>query len=73
MLYEVITLFESNVNICSRFFDNEIGVVKKGALADIIVVDYSAPTPITDENINSHIIFGFIGRSVISTMINGIV
>jgi len=64
-------LFESNVNICSRFFDNEIGVVKKGALADIIVVDYSAPTPITDENINSHIIFGFIGRSVISTMING--
>jgi len=64
-------LFENNVNICSRFFHKEIGIIKKGALADIIVVDYSAPTPITDANINSHILFGFMGRSVVSTMING--
>lgn len=64
-------LFRNNVDICSRFFEKKVGVIKKGALADIIVVDYSAPTPLEASNINSHILFGFMGRSVVSTMING--
>ena len=64
-------LFGNNVLMCSRFFDKEIGIIKQGAVADIIVVEYSAPTPINENNINSHILFGFMGRSVVSTMING--
>ncbi len=64
-------LFENNAAICARYFDSPVGVIKKGALADIIVVDYQAPTPVTASNYNSHILFGMMGRNVISTMIDG--
>lgn len=64
-------LFENNAKICGRFFDKKVGVIEKDALADIIVVDYSAPTPITKDNIDSHMVFGLMGRSVISTVIDG--
>lgn len=64
-------LFENNRKITERFISKEIGVLKKDALADIIIVNYKAPTPITKDNINSHLVFGINGRNVITTMING--
>ena len=64
-------LLTNNAKICARHFDKPLGVIEKGALADIIVVDYDAPTPITAGNTSSHILFGMMGRSVRSTMING--
>lgn len=64
-------LLKNNAAICARHFEKPLGIIKKGALADIIVVDYDAPTPITADNIASHILFGMMGRSVVSTMING--
>jgi len=63
-------LFRNNRNIAGRFFD-EIGVIEAGAKADVIIVDYDAPTPIGPDNAYSHILFGMTGRSVDSTMING--
>jgi putative selenium metabolism protein SsnA len=64
-------LFANNAAICSKYFENPLGVIQVGALADIIVVDYDAPTPVTSANFNSHILFGMMGRNVVSTMING--
>jgi len=64
-------LFDNNKEICSRFFDGNVGVIEKDALADIIVVDYQSPTPITENNINSHMLFGLMGRNVVTTIING--
>ena len=64
-------LFKNNAAICARHFDSPVGIIKKGALADIIVVDYNAPTPVTANNFNSHILFGMMGRNVATTMING--
>lgn len=64
-------LFQNNAAICKRFFDTPLGIIEKNALADIIVVDYNAPTPITAQNYNSHILFGCMGRNVVSTMIDG--
>ena len=64
-------LLKNNAAICARHFEKPLGIIEKGALADIIVVDYDAPTPITADNIASHILFGMMGRSVVSTMING--
>lgn len=64
-------LCENNAAICARFFNNPLGIIQKGALADIIVVDYNAPTPITAANYNSHILFGMAGRNVVATMIDG--
>ena len=64
-------LLVNNAKICARYFKKPLGVIDKGAYADIIVVDYEAPTPITESNTSSHILFGMMGRSVRSTMVNG--
>jgi len=64
-------LFENNRKICGRLFGREVGTIKKGAAADIIVVDYSAPTPVSAGNIDAHMLFGLMGRSVFSTMVGG--
>ncbi|WP_346929214.1 putative aminohydrolase SsnA [Clostridium sp.] len=64
-------LFKGNRIITERFIDSSIGVIKKGALADVIIVDYNPPTPINKDNIDSHILFGVSGRHVETTIING--
>jgi putative selenium metabolism protein SsnA len=64
-------LFQNNAKISERFFSKRLGVIERNALADIILVDYNAPTPITEENIDSHILFGLMGKNVVSTMIDG--
>ena len=64
-------LFLNNRKIAGRFFDKPLGIIEKGAFADIIVVDYNPHTPINKNNINSHLLFGVMGRNVVSTMVNG--
>ena len=64
-------LFEQNRLITKRFISDDIGILKPGALADVIVVDYKAPTPINEDNINGHLLFGAMGRCVDTTIING--
>ena len=64
-------MFENNRKIAGEYFEGELGILKEGALADVIVVDYNPLTPLTENNINSHILFGMMGRSVVTTIING--
>lgn len=64
-------LFKGNRVITERFIDNSIGIIKEGALADVIIVDYNPPTPIYKDNIDSHILFGISGRHVETTIVNG--
>lgn len=64
-------LFDNNREITERFINGQTGILKEGALADIILVDYNPPTPINENNINSHMVFGIIGRNVDTTIING--
>jgi putative selenium metabolism protein SsnA len=66
-------LFENNAAICARIFDTKIGVLEPGAAADIIVSDYIPLTPMSADNCDGHILFGMSGRSVITTVINGVV
>ncbi|MBR0026578.1 MAG: putative aminohydrolase SsnA [Clostridia bacterium] len=64
-------LFENNPKIGARYFDTPIGVLKAGAAADIIVMDYKPYTPFSADNIDGHMIFGMTGRQCQTTMING--
>jgi putative selenium metabolism protein SsnA len=64
-------LFENNRTIMERFIDGKVGALKKDAYADIIIVDYKGPTPVNEQTINSHILFGVSGRHVDTTIING--
>ena len=64
-------LFEGNVQIAERYFPQKLGVLKEGAAADVIVVDYIPPTPLHAGNVNSHVLFGMTGRDVVTTVANG--
>ena len=48
-----------------------LGVLKPGAAADVIVMDYKPFTPFSDANIDGHMLFGMTGRQCQTTMING--
>ncbi|MBT9776490.1 putative aminohydrolase SsnA [Clostridium sp. MCC353] len=64
-------LFEGNAKIANRYFKKPLGVLKEGAAADVIVTDYIPLTPMNAGNVNSHILFGMTGRSVVTTVANG--
>lgn len=64
-------LFENNAAIAGRYFKAPLGVLKQGAAADVIVVDYDPPTKLDESNINGHILFGMTGRDVVTTVGNG--
>jgi cytosine/adenosine deaminase-related metal-dependent hydrolase len=64
-------LFENNRTIMERFIKGRVGILAKDAYADIIIVDYKAPTPVNEHTINSHILFGVSGRHVDTAVING--
>lgn len=64
-------LFENNATIANRYFKAPLGVLKEGAAADVIVVDYVSPTHLDAGNINGHILFGMTGRDVVTTIGNG--
>lgn len=69
---EVTTmLFKNNAEICKRYFDSELGVLKKGASADVVVMDYKPFTPFDNTNIDGHMIFGMRGRQCVTTFSNG--
>lgn len=64
-------LFEGNKLIAERYFNKKLGILKKGAAADVIVTDYNPLTPMNADNINSHILFGMTGKSTVTTIANG--
>ena len=64
-------LFRNNPAICARYFKKPLGVLKPGAAADVIVMDYKPFTPFSAENVDGHMLFGMEGRSCRTTIING--
>ena len=68
---DVTMLFENNAKIAARYFKKPLGILKKGAAADVIVMDYKPFTPFSDENIDGHMLFGMMGKNCRTTIING--
>jgi len=64
-------LFRNNAKIGEKYFSVQLGVLKAGAAADIIVMDYKPFTPFSDENIDGHMIFGMTGRQCQTTIAGG--
>jgi putative selenium metabolism protein SsnA len=62
----------NNAGLASRFFpDGPVGVLRQGAQADLIAVDYRPTTPLTPGNLPWHIVFGFNASMVTATMVGG--
>ena len=64
-------LLSNNPKICSKYFEKPLGVLKEGAAADVIVMDYKPFTPIDENNLGGHMIFGLMGKNCRTTIING--
>jgi putative selenium metabolism protein SsnA len=55
----------------SKMFGYEVGVLKKGAAADIVIIDCSPPTPVTKDNAFGHFMFGVLNSRVRTTIVAG--
>jgi putative selenium metabolism protein SsnA len=67
-------VWDHNARIARAFFPTlgpGFGQLAKGAPADVILVDYDPPTPLTSGNLPWHIIFGLDGTGVDSTIVAG--
>ena len=62
----------NNAEMASHFFDGaKIGVIQKGAKADLILVDYDPITEVTPDNVAWQILFGFRDSMVTTTIVDG--
>jgi putative selenium metabolism protein SsnA len=59
-----------NPEIASRVWGFPVGELKEGAAADVILLDYLAPTPLDNGTVLGHLIFG-ISQAVVDTTICG--
>ena len=57
--------------LASTFFGLALGALDPGAPADLVVLDYRPPTPLTAENLAGHLLFGLDRSHVRSTMVAG--
>ena len=51
-------LFENNPKIVERLFGVRVGRIAPGCAADIALLDYTPPTPLTGQNVLGHLLFG---------------
>lgn len=64
-------LLENNPKIAEQIFVYKIGKIEKGAPADLVVLDYIPPTPLTKDNFYGHLIFGMVDAAVDNVICNG--
>jgi len=67
----VQSLFINNAKIANRYWDNKLGELAVGKAADIILLPYVAPTPLNDETMWGHLLFGISQSVVDTTIVNG--
>ena len=65
------TILNNGQQLISDIFGRQFGTLRKNAPADLIVVDYLPPTPMTPQNFASHLLFGLRSSMVESVMVNG--
>jgi putative selenium metabolism protein SsnA len=58
--------------LAGRAFDEPLlGALSPGAPADLVVLDYAAPTPVRDGSFSGHWVFGLSSRAVRDVMVAG--
>ena len=64
-------VLHNNPAIVGRFFHHKTGKLIKDAYADIILVKYVTPTPLTVNNFWGHLLFGISDAHVDTTIVGG--
>jgi putative selenium metabolism protein SsnA len=68
---DFIKLISGGQKLISAVFGKEFGPLKKGAVADLVVMDYKEPTPLDKSNLFGHYFFGLQSSMVESVMVGG--
>ena len=64
-------LFKNNIHFAQNYFDKKIGVLEKGANADVVIFDYTPFTPFQKNNIYRHMVFGMHDKKADTVIVNG--
>ena len=64
-------LLPNNAEICERQFGLKLGELAEGRPADLAIIDYQPPTPISEANFLGHLIFGLVDATVDTTVCKG--
>ena len=68
---EAFAALLNNRVIAKKVWGWNIGRIEPGAAADMVLVDYNPPTPLTAASLFGHILFGIAHAPVDSLMVNG--
>ncbi len=63
--------YANNARLATQIFGRPLGRLSPGCAADVILVDYHPPTPVTADNWPWHVIFGVKGSQVTTTICDG--
>jgi putative selenium metabolism protein SsnA len=66
-----LRVLANNNKLASELFGDNFGAIDAGCPADLIVLDYQPPTPLTSENLAWHLAFAMNSATVESVMVNG--
>jgi cytosine/adenosine deaminase-related metal-dependent hydrolase len=64
-------LLQNNAEIARRQFGVQLGQIAPGRPADLAILDYRPPTPLTEANFLGHLIFGLVDAVVDTTVCKG--
>jgi putative selenium metabolism protein SsnA len=64
-------LLQNNATIAERQFGLRLGEIAEGCPADLAIIDYHPPTPLSEANFLGHLIFGLVDATVDTTVCKG--
>jgi len=64
-------MLHNGQHLASEFFGRSFGTLKKGSPADLVVLDYDPPTPLTSRNLHGHFLFGMNSTMVQHVIVDG--
>jgi putative selenium metabolism protein SsnA len=64
-------LLQNNAAIAERQFGLKLGEIVEGSPADLAIIDYQPPTPLSEANFLGHLIFGLVDATVDTTVCKG--
>lgn len=68
---DILRFVANGHRLASQAFGLKIGPLREEAVADLVVLDYQPPTPLTSETLPSHLLHGMASQHVESVMVDG--
>jgi len=68
---QVTDILSAGGKLAGKSFGRSLGTLDPGAVADLVVLDYEPPTPLTTENLAWHWMFAFSSQLVRDVMVQG--